>query len=94
MNFETEYDEISRDTYVENEMQRCKDAFCRRLSCIVHPEYVNDFARILTHCWFDSVLSAEIIANKLDLTKLDFLAMADYFQPFKQEFLNEQAQNF
>jgi hypothetical protein len=49
---------------------------------------------VLAYSWFDSLNSAENLANRWDLSKLDFLAITEQLEAFKEEYLNERAQGF
>jgi len=57
---------------------------------------IKEFSLTLAYGYFDSHEPSEIIANQLDLDKLDFLAIQEDFDAFKKEYLKnyEEAQNF
>lgn len=82
---------------IENEMYKVRMIALRKLSStFVHPPLLIDFALNLAYGFFESHKSAEKIADSLDLCKLDFLAIQEEFESFKEEYLIEfeLAQNF
>jgi len=90
-----EYEDQIMDEMIEKEMQRTRDQAVTSLSRVVHFETLN-FTRILSYSWFDSQPEAVKLADQLNLGKLDFLAVNDDFESFKEEFLrnHEKAENF
>lgn len=91
-----EYEFEMMNELVEKEMHNVKKAALRKVSSLVaHFNDVEAFAKILSYSWFDSLPDAEMIADRFQLSKLDFLAINDDFDAFKEEFLmNQEAQNF
>lgn len=90
---EHDYDMINE--LIEKEMHRTKALALKNLSSVVHFE-TEEFAQILAYSWFDSLGAADKIADKLHLSKLDFLAIGEDFEGFKEEYLKncDEAQNF
>lgn len=82
--------------FIEKEMHNVRKFALRKLASVVAPSHVASFASVVAYSWFDSQLDAEKIANDLDLCKLDFLAIQEEFEAFKEEYLAEQqyAENF
>jgi hypothetical protein len=77
--------------YIEKEMYNTRKEAMKKLSSIVtHPKCIDDFALTLAYSWFDSQKSAENIANEFDLDKLDFLAIQEAFEAFKELYIKEQ----
>ena len=85
---------------IESEMHKIRaNAVDKVSSILAHPQKlfsIKDFAMTLAYGYFDSYAPSENIANSLDLSKLDFLAIQEDFDAFKQEYLKnyEEAQNF
>ena len=54
------------------------------------------FAKVLAYAWFDSQADAIKLADNLNLSKLDFLAINEDIEAFREEYLinQEEAQNF
>ena len=100
MYFDTivEYEREFMDNLIDSEMHNQIDQAHRLLgSMIVHPSIsIKDFAMTLAYAWMDSQTSAETIANELGLGKLDFIAIMEDFDAYKEEWLKnyELAQNF
>jgi hypothetical protein len=93
-----EYEYEMMNEMIENEMYKVRDNALRKLSSFfVHQHSsIKDIALTLAYGWFDSYTPAQNIANSLDLSKLDFLAIQEGFEAFKEEYLKnyEEAQNF
>lgn len=91
------YDEQDVDEFVEKEMYKVRKEAMEKLSSIfAHLKYIDDFALTLAYSWFDSQEFSIRIASDLDLDKLDFLAIQEAFDSFKELYLKEyeNAQNF
>lgn len=90
-----EYELEMIDDMIEKEMHNTRIQALRKLSSLVahsKPEIGN----ILAYAYFDSIGDAIKLADKLDLSKLDFLAIQEDLEAFKEEYLKdlELAQNF
>ncbi len=101
MYFDTqlEHDYEMMNEMIEREMYKFRaNAVDKVSSILAHPQQISikDFALTLAYGWYDSQAPAENIANSLHLSKLDFLAIQENFEAFKQEYLKnyEEAQNF
>lgn len=101
MYFDTliEYEYEMMNEMVENEMYKVRDQALQNLSSFFahhHSFLINDIAKTIAYGYFDSYAPSENIANTLSLSKLDFLALLDDFDGFKEEYLKnyEEAQNF
>lgn len=85
---------------IEKEMHKVRDNALRKVSSIfAHPQKlfsIKDFALTLAYGYFDSYKPSEKITETLDLSKLDFLAIQEDLEAFKEEYLKdlELAQNF
>ena len=64
-------------TYIKKRMHESKIECLAALSSIVHPDYLRDFAEVLSYAFFEEDLGAERIAQKLDLNQLHFAAVLD-----------------
>lgn len=83
---------------IEREMRKLQnDALGKLSSLFAHSKtLIKEFSLTLAYSYFDSYEPAETIAKELDLDKLDFLAIQEDFDAFKEEYLKnyEEAQNF
>lgn len=88
-----DYDNMNE--MIENEMYNTRKKAIVKLSSVA-AHFTNDWALMIAYCYFDSIASAEKIADQLHLCKLDFLAIQEDLQGFKEEYLRdyEEAQNF
>lgn len=88
----------SMNEMIESEMHKVKETtFARMSSYFAHsPVSINSLALTIAYGYWESHEHAEILANQLGLGKLEFLAIAEDFEGFKEEFLKnyEEAQNF
>ena len=94
-----EYQEEQMNEFIENEMQRVKGSALKTISSIAHFKTKpsnESFINMFVYCWQESLPDAEKIANELDLSKLDFLALMGDFEAFKECYLENsvEAQNF
>lgn len=100
MYFDTriEYEYEVMNEMIEREMRKIqKDALRKLSSVFTHSQVlIKELALTLAYGYFDSYEPSENIANQLDLDKLDFLAIQEDFDAFKEEYLRnyEEAQNF
>jgi hypothetical protein len=87
--------EMYIDDWMEKEMDQVKRKALIKLSrYLVQDAQTSKFAEILSYSWWDSIPAAEKIADSLDLCKLDFLAIDENLEFFKDEYMKEQALNF
>lgn len=95
-----EYENECMNEMIESEMHKVRDnAIGKVSSFFAHPKNefsIKQFSLTLAYGYFDSYTPAENIAASLDLGKLDFLAIMDDLDAFKDEYLKnyEEAQNF
>lgn len=93
-----EYEMNVLDEMIDSEMHKVKEQVLRKLnSHFVHPsDLIMKFAHTLAFGYWESNEHATILADELGLCKLDFLAIAEDFEGFKEEYLRnyEQAENF
>lgn len=82
--------------FIEKEMHNVRKFALGKLASVVAPSYIENFASVVAYSWFDSHPAAEKIANDLDLCKLDFLAIQEELEAFKEEYFAESqyAENF
>lgn len=83
-----EYEYSLMMEHIEKEMHNTRDLALRKVSSVI-AHFTSDIALMLAYSWFDSLPSAERIANELDLGKLDFLAIQQDFEGFKEEYLSQ-----
>lgn len=83
---------------IESEMHKVKDQAFRKLNYyFAHsPVSIKSLISTVAYGYFESNEHAEIVAEQMGLGKLEFLAVAEDFEAFKEEFLanHEEAQNF
>lgn len=92
-----EYEYELMNDLIEKEMHKVREKTLEKLSSVVaHPKILNDLALTLAYGYFDSYAPSEKITETLDLSKLDFLAIQEDLEAFKEEYLKdlELAQNF
>ena len=92
-----EYEYELMNDLMEKEMHKVRESAVSKLSSVIaHPKLLNDLALTLSYGYFDSYTPSERITEILDLSKLDFLAIREDIEAFKEEYLKnyEEAQNF
>ena len=86
------------DQMIESEMHKVKDQTLSKINpYFAHsPISIKSLISTVAYGYFESHEHAEIVAEQLNLGKLEFLAIAEDFEGFKEEFLKnyEEAQNF
>lgn len=86
------------DEFIDSEMHKVRDQTISRLSSIIVHPAISIKAVLLTisYGYFESYGHAETLAQQLNLGKIEFLAVAEDFDAFKEEYLREMelAQNF
>jgi hypothetical protein len=83
------YESELMDEWVEKEMHTQKKDTLRKLSSVV-AHFSSEFSNILAYGWLESLPEAKKLADLLDLSKIDFLAIQEDLQGFKKEFLKDQ----
>lgn len=98
MYFDTtiEYEFEVMNEIVEKEMQRTKEQALKTIRSIAHFNFSRQMISVLAYAWMDSQPDAINLADKLNLSKLDFLAVMENVEAFREEYLKdlELAQNF
>jgi hypothetical protein len=97
MYFDTQLEhdyEVMKDM-IEKEMHKTKEQALTNLSRVVHFE-IESFSRVLSYSYIEENEDAIKLACKLNLGKLEFLAILEDVDGFKEEYLRdiELAQNF
>jgi hypothetical protein len=84
-----EYDYQVMIDFIEKEMHNTrKDALLKLSSMVVTSnDNVESVANILAYGYFDNHPDAEKLAQQLDLCKMDFLAIQEELDAFKEEYL-------
>lgn len=85
-------EEVMKD-FIEKEMERQKENAVRAISRCVHFE-LETITRVLAYSFIEENEDAVKLAHKLNLSKLDFLAIIEDFDGFKEIYLKEQEQNW
>lgn len=90
-----EYIDQVMDDIIENEMQNVRKNCFKNLSEVLPFETLK-LTRIILYAWSESHADAIFLTEKLNLGKLEFLAVVEDFDEFKKEYLKdlENAQNF
>ncbi len=97
MYFDTHLDyrnQVMND-FIENEMQRHKNNAIHVISGAVHFK-IDSFSRVLAYSFIEENEDAVNLARQMNLGKLEFLAVLEDIDGFKDEYLKdlELAQNF
>lgn len=77
-----------RENIILEKMHDYKSQALDKLRSIVHPDYLEDFAKLLSYAEFDESPHAKSLADKLNLNKLHFLAIDECKNEFEEELLN------
>lgn len=96
-----DYKQSVMTDYLEKEMRKHKDTAIEIISRVAHSQK-ECVLKILAYSFFEEHEDAIKLAESLDLSKLEFLAVLEDFDGFKEIFLKEQdkyqeqefAQNF
>lgn len=83
------YEEDIRLSKIKEEMYEARKTAETKISAIVHPEYVEDFSRILCTAWNTNDVDANFIAEKFDLSRKDFVAIEGDLELFTRICLDE-----
>lgn len=83
-------DEVLRESYMEKVMNEYKQEALRKLSAVLAHQVLEDVALILANGWFESLPSAERLADQLDLGKIDFLALLEDSLGFEECLMMER----
>lgn len=89
--FYERYDDLLNNR-IEEEMERVKEKAIKKfqsLALFKTQEYLDAFIKMFCFCWQESLPLVEILAEELDFCKMDFLALAEDFDGFKEEFLED-----
>lgn len=79
---------------INTEMHNRRLEAINRLSKIVHPRYVDQFAKILYYSWQENLAEAETIADAVDFYPIDFCAIAENVNEFKDLLLIERESSY
>jgi len=80
--------------YIKEEMYKRRDQVLTKLSSIVHPAYVDDFAKMLHLSWLEDLHEAHTIAESFDLDPIDFVAIAKDMKEFEELLMKEKEQMY
>ncbi len=84
-----EYEDAIMNEMIEKEMYAQKRRSTYSISKL-GSHFLGEQAIVLANDWFDSLFTAEKIAESLNLGKLDFLAILEDFDGFKEEYLRDR----
>jgi hypothetical protein len=84
-----EYWEEEFDNFLETEMERIKEEAIGRFASFISPSHLRQFALTVCESYFESEVYAEILANELDLSLLDFLAISENEKAFRMEYARQ-----
>lgn len=87
-------DMISYDSGLQNRMQQCKQECLDALAGIVHPDYINKFAGVLSYAYEQDDIDAHNIASELNLNHLNFLAVLDLEKDFENALFEQQEREY
>ena len=85
---EQSYEEFVQLQHIKEEMYNVRVTVEGKLASIVHPEYLEEFIRILTTAYNCNCEDAKFIAHQLDISRKDFVAIerdADLFMRIQLE---------
>ncbi len=90
------YKEQLLDEKIEREMYKLKAKVLSGLSNQLahYPFSIKQFATEIAYGYFESYEYAEILAQELDLGKLELLAILEEVDAFKEQYLKEIDYNF
>lgn len=80
--------------YIKEEMHIRRDKALTKLSSIIHPAYVDDFATMIHYSWQEGLPEAETIAETFDLEPIDFVALQKDVGSFEELLIKEKEQIF
>ena len=82
------------NNFINSKMNQKKENILKELKNIIHPAYVEQFAEILKYSWSEEFSIARSLAEDLNFCTIDFLALSDDLEGFKdlynKEFESEQ----
>lgn len=78
------------DHEIKTEMHNRRLEVLNKLRAIVHPLYVEQFAKILHYSWQENFEESQTLAEYLDLDPIDFCAIAENAEEFKELILIER----
>jgi len=85
--------EMSYENYIEKEMYNQKRTALAKLKSIVHPEYLEEFAKIISFAHSEGLPEAEKISDLLFLSQQEFAAIEEDVSKMKtllQEWSREE----
>lgn len=81
--------EYSDESYLKEKMYEYRDEAVERISSNV-AHFSKDFALILAYSYFNDYEPAVKLADQLNLSKLEMLALQENFLDFRQEYIDYQ----
>ena len=74
------------DEYIESEMIDHKKSILKELGQFIKPECVKDFADLLHYGFREECPAALKLADRFNLTQIDFCAIEENIQYFREEY--------
>lgn len=71
-----------------------KEALRKVSTVVIHQQSAEDFAKTLAYAWFDSQESAIKLADQLDLSKEEFLALLDEKEILEEYYIEDLEMRF
>lgn len=81
-----EKEELRRE-FFENKMEEYQNEFLESLSEFFHPSCIDEISHILIFAWMENFPSAMKLADKLNLSRLHFIAILNNYEDFRDEFI-------
>lgn len=79
---------------VEKRMYQYQQDCLVALTDIVHPKYINKFARVLSYAFEQQDMDAQSIADDLKLDELNFLAVLERDKDFEEALFQKEEREF
>jgi len=79
-----DYQNMKRDEFIMERMEQKRDEVLTLLLDVVHPRYLESFARLLDYCQNEHEPEALKIVKELHLKEEDFFALRGDFENFSE----------
>jgi hypothetical protein len=92
-NIETFFEEDIETTQIIEEMYNRKVNVLNKLKGIIHPLYLEKFAKVLECSFFEELPEAQSLADLFNFNPIDFAAISEDTDRFKELFIKELEDN-